>query len=127
MLIISSFSNKLIAQSNSGTEQENPSINATIGGIISGAISKGRLLATDSVGCTNKEYVITSFTFSCLKVVKGEKLAFDYQGKGNKFTPEMIEAMKGIEVGGTISFENIKAFGPDKKTRSLPSVILKVN
>ena len=123
--IIFSFSNKLSAQSNKGTENE--SITAAIAGIISGSIARGRLLASDSIGCTNDDYKIISFEMNWLKEVDGEKTHCTISGKDNKFTAIMLNEMKEIKVGEKIYFENIKAKPKKGKKIDLPSVILKVN
>jgi len=49
-----------------------------------------------------------------------------YSAKGPNVTPEMAEALKGIESGDRIWFENVVVKGPDGSVRKVPGVTVKV-
>ena len=66
------------------------------------------------------KYIISSFSFSYL--ING--LFTDINVAGNKFSQAVINGINSTIVGEKITFENIKAIGPDKVTRTLPSIIV---
>ena len=68
-------------------------------------------------------YTVTEFTVSI-----NEK-GFDVEAasKSNKLTDEQKALIGRLTRGKKLIFSGIKAVGPDKKTRDLPAVILKIN
>jgi len=67
-------------------------------------------------------FVINSYTMTMS--VKGDLI--EKSVAGNKLTVEMIKLIQNAPKGAKIYFENIKAVGPDGKTRTLSSIILKL-
>ena len=47
-----------------------------------------------------------------------------YKSSSNKLTPEMLAAIEKAATGTKVYFENIKAVGPDGKTRYLAPITL---
>ena len=45
---------------------------------------------------------------------------------GNRLTNEMVSAIAELKSGDKFSFEDIKAVGPDGKTKMLNSIILQI-
>jgi hypothetical protein len=101
---------------------------AVFGGISNGGISKDIALTTEVLEAELKDFLwdlkfeITGFTFLF------SKDNYDYQLKsdGNKLTDKMKSYIADFEIGHHIIFKDIKAVGPDKKTRDLPPVILSI-
>lgn len=69
--------------------------------------------------------------------IKAEVVSFDltlnlngdlktFSAKGNRISPDMQNALKGLKNGSKFYIENIKAKLPDGTTRSLPSINIKV-
>ena len=95
-----------------------------------GAITKSLLKAAPFVVAELNDFLfegikynVTSFTFST--VING--LIADSQCYGNRLNAKAIGLVDRTKRGQKIYFEDIKAKGPDGRTRNLPSVILKLN
>jgi gliding motility-associated protein GldM len=67
------------------------------------------------------KYIISSFIFS---YNSGGGLMNDIAVNGNKFNQMVNNSINKLVVGQKIVFENIKAIGPDKVTRTLPPIIV---
>lgn len=93
-----------------------PPPNAFIGGKNQGKMSKGKLAKAQGVGCklTNfpfdLKYTVTSFDIR-LQVGQFPK-TFTFKNT-NKFDQEIREKIRKLKSGSTVSFQNIKAKGPD--------------
>lgn len=102
---------------------------AKVGGINEGKINKNRLLAESGVFAEMEdfdfdiEYVVTRFNVSAIK--NGYNV--DEPSKNNRFTDAQKELVKGMARGTKVFVNEIKAVGPDKKTRSLGSVTLTID
>jgi gliding motility-associated protein GldM len=68
-------------------------------------------------------YTVTEFTLSI------NQKGFDIEevSKSNKLTDKQKDLIGRLTRGQKLFFTGIKAVGPDKKTRDLPAVILKIN
>lgn len=101
---------------------------ATIAGISSGIITKTILSSASGLIPVMQNFdfdlffTITSFTM--IMNVKGDLI--EKYATGNKFTVEMIKLINAGAKGTKIYFEDIKAVGPDGKTRALNSINLKI-
>ncbi|NVO02752.1 MAG: gliding motility protein GldM [Bacteroidetes bacterium] len=107
-----------------------PSPVPSVAGVRSGAISKGRLSAApfvvaelDNFLFDGVRYSVTGFTFSYSE----NGLTKEVQCSGSNLSQQAIAGLGKVKPGQKVFFENIKAVGPDKTTRPLPSVILKLN
>ena len=69
------------------------------------------------------EFNITEFTVSA--VLSGG-LTKTETSSGSKFTRPQLEIVSQLRTGQRITFENIKAVGPDGKIRTLNSIVLKI-
>ena len=90
---------------------------SVIAGARHGIISKDCMLRVDSLTCSLKWAKITSFTLTA----KGSTMT-----SGNVLTKRMKRKIRKLRSGERIFIENIKAEGPDKITRQLPSISLKI-
>jgi hypothetical protein len=88
-----------------------------IAGARHGIIAKDSLLQVDSLTCSLKWAKITSFTIT----TRGKIMT-----SGNVLTGRMKRNIKKLKSGDQIYFENIKAEGPDKITRQLAPISLKI-
>ncbi|MBX7181781.1 MAG: gliding motility protein GldM [Bacteroidia bacterium] len=94
-----------------------------------GLITKGEVEAAGAVIAKMENFdfdlnfKVTGFTIS---VPKGGDY-FDYTSTSNRFTPEMLTAIKGMKKGSKLIIENIKAVGPDGTPRKLENVVFKIN
>jgi len=101
----------------------------SIASLTSGVVSKSDLIAAAGLIPVMKDFdfdgayfVITSYTMTMN--AKGDLI--EKNVVGNKLTAEMIKLIQNSPKGSKIYFENIKAVGPDGKTRTLSSIILKL-
>jgi gliding motility-associated protein GldM len=69
------------------------------------------------------EFTVTEFTVSA--VLSGGFTKTEIS-TSNKFTRPQLEIVSQLKNGQRITFENIKAVGPDGKTRLLNSIVLKI-
>jgi len=100
---------------------------AMVAGKKEGKISKNLLVAQQAVFAEmgddfdfDLEFKVTSFTVSTLK---GGFLQ-EKRSKSNKFTEEQKNLIKGVGRGSRVFIEEIRAVGPDKKTRKLNTITL---
>ena len=75
-----------------------------------------------NVAPINYNYTISSFTFSYTVSGAVKKV----KNTGNKFNLNVIEAMNKLKAGQKVTFENIKAVGANKITRSLSPLVVKI-
>lgn len=68
-------------------------------------------------------YTITSFTMS----INDKGFDVEKVSNSNRITEEQKALINSLTRGKKLIFSGIKAVGPDKKTRDLPAVILKIN
>jgi len=68
-------------------------------------------------------YTVTSFTVS----INDKGFDIEKTSNSNRLTDEQKALISGLTRGKKLIFSGIKAVGPDKKTRDLPAVILKIN
>jgi gliding motility-associated protein GldM len=105
-----------------------PDPQPTIGGSTGGSIQKSVLAAAGGIIPVMKDFdfelyfTITSFTLTMN--VKGDLI--EKAATGNKLTADMIKLIQSGTKGTKIYLEDIKAVGPDKTTRSLASINLKL-
>jgi gliding motility-associated protein GldM len=102
---------------------------ATIGGEPSGAtVNKNALAAQSAVAAW-----VQNFPFELKYSVTGYSIVVDTEDDplqvdvtGNLFTPQVQAALRKARPGGLISVENIRALGPDGRTRKLPSIFYNI-
>ena len=70
------------------------------------------------------EFVVTEFTVSA--VLSGGFTKTEISNSG-KWSRPQLEIVSQLKTGQRITFENIKAVGPDGKTRLLNSIVFKIN
>ncbi len=102
---------------------------AMVGGLKEGIISKEKLKAAGAIIPAMPPdfefemfFTVTSYSFT---IIKGNEV-LEKTVKGNRFTPEVISAINNAGKGQRITFEYIKAQGPDG-SHSLQPVNLKLN
>ena len=107
-----------------------PSPIPSVAGKRDGAIGKAALKAApfvlaelDNFLFEGVRYAVTGFTFS----YQLNGLFTDIPCSGPSLSQAALGALNGVKPGSKVTFENIKAVGPDKTTRTLPPVILKLN
>jgi gliding motility-associated protein GldM len=68
------------------------------------------------------KYNVTEFTITI------NDKGFDYEktSTSNRITPEQVDLIKRLTRGKNLTIVGIKAVGPDKVTRELPAVVLKI-
>ena len=100
----------------------------TIGNVKGGPINKGVLLASCVIP------VMDNFDFQLSFRVTGFSLTMNMQGdlvtkttSGNCLSPEMKSMIERAGRGAKLYIEDIKAVGPDGKTRTLSAINLKIN
>jgi hypothetical protein len=91
-------------------------------------------LNTTSYKSAKNSYIISRSQIHALseKLAAGKPLLtinpprdlISYRSSGNKLTPEMLAAIEKATPGTKVYFEDIKAVGPDGKTRYLNSICL---
>jgi hypothetical protein len=101
----------------------------SIASVTSGAVSKSDLIAAAGLIPVMKDFefdeayfVISSYTMTMN--VTGDLI--EKNATGNKLTTDMINIIQKAPKGTKIYFENIKVVGPDGKTRTLSSIIIKL-
>jgi gliding motility-associated protein GldM len=107
-----------------------PDPTAEVAGRTQGLISITDLTRASGVKAALKnfdfdlEFNVTEFTVSA--VLSG---GFTKQetSKSDKYTNAQMDIMTQVKTGQRVTFENIKAVGPDGKTRTLNSIVLKIN
>lgn len=68
-------------------------------------------------------YTVTAFTVS----INDKGFDIEKTSTSNRLTEEQKALITGLTRGKKLIFSGVKAVGPDKKTRDLPAVILKIN
>ncbi|WP_071792539.1 type IX secretion system motor protein PorM/GldM [Saccharicrinis aurantiacus] len=102
---------------------------ARVAGTTGGKVGKNVILAQKAVFAEmddfdfDLEFKVTRFSISALK----GGFIIDEQSKSNRITNEQRELIKGLSRGSKVSFENIRAKGPDGSTRDLGTVTLVVD
>ncbi|MFC1731580.1 gliding motility protein GldM [candidate division KSB1 bacterium] len=103
---------------------------ATVGGMNSGTISKGRLLAAGGVISRMPEgfefdlnFEVVSFIFST--TIQGGDIAEEIV-RGGRFSPKVQSMIKNAKRNQKVYFENIVAKGPDGSSRKLSAVVLRI-
>jgi gliding motility-associated protein GldM len=101
---------------------------AYIGGVKTGPIGKGTLMASPIIPR------MENFDFDLNFRIVSFELVMNYQGDlvtksttGNQFSGEMRSLLEKAGRGQKIYIENIKAVGPDNTTRTLSPMNLKIN
>lgn len=103
---------------------------AEVAGRSQGVIGIGELSKAGGVKATLKnfdfdlDFVVTEFTVSAVLsggFTKTEK------SDGANYTKAQIDIISAVKTGQRVTFESIKAVGPDGKTRTLNSIVLKIN
>jgi len=105
-----------------------PKPEASIGGKNGGTISRGKLKAQKFVKAELK-----NFAFDLKFKVKSFNVSasiggFEQEKKSNSanITPAQKNIIKKVKKGGRVMFTNIKAVGPDGKTKKLNAIVFKV-
>ena len=100
---------------------------ATIGGNASGDnIAAGAFKAQGGVGAYIKDfpfelnYKVTSFSIAA-DTDDGD--IAEAQSQGNTFSPQARAIINRVHAGQTVTVDNIRAMGPDGRTRKLPSLV----
>jgi len=102
---------------------------ASVAGKIEGVITKNELLAQQGVLAKipdfdfEMNFSVTSFVVSTSK----GGFVVDKPAKGNRFTQDQKDLMKGLNPGGRLYIESIVVKGDDGSTRNLPSISFKIN
>jgi len=102
---------------------------ASVAGKIEGVITKNELLAQQGVLAKipdfdfEMNFTVTSFNVSTSK----GGFVVDKPAKGNRFTQDQKDLMKGLNPGGRLYIESIVVKGDDGSTRNLPSISFKIN
>ena len=106
-----------------------PDPQATIGGRNSGeTVNKNELAAQSAVSAWvqnfpfDLKYSVTGYTI----VVDTDEDPIQVEVSGNLFTPQVQSALRKARSGGLVSVENIRAMGPDGRSRKLPSIFYNV-
>lgn len=107
-----------------------PTPTPKVAGKSSGAVGKALLKAAPFVSADLEDFLfdgvsfkVVSFTFST--TVNG--LIKEEQCRGNKLNDGALSLVNTAKRGQKVYFENIKAVGPDGKTKTISSVILKLD
>lgn len=101
---------------------------AKINGRSQGKILKTSLINTPGIAVDlpdfafELKYIVISYSY--ISTVEGHSIVIDVQG--NLFTAPLISYLKSLDIGSKILFTNIKAKGPDGKTRNLMPIILEI-
>ena len=102
---------------------------AIFGGKSTGSISRADALAQQGVFA-----IMPDFDFELSYTVTGFTVFYTDKGmdieescNGSTFTPKQRQALNGLTRGKNLMIKDIKAVGPDGKTRDLNSIILKIN
>jgi gliding motility-associated protein GldM len=106
-----------------------PSPIAVFGGKSTGSISRADALAQQGVFAIMPDfdfelnYTVTGFTV--FYTDKG--LDIEENSTSSTLTPKQKQALNGLTRGKNLMIKDIKALGPDGRTRDLNSIILKIN
>ncbi|HZK95568.1 MAG TPA: gliding motility protein GldM [Prolixibacteraceae bacterium] len=102
---------------------------ASVAGKIEGVITKNELLAQQGVLAKipdfdfQMNFTVTSFVVSTSKA----GFVVDKATKGNRFSQEQTDLMKGLNPGGRLYIESIVVKGDDGSVRNLPALSFKIN
>ena len=102
---------------------------ASVAGKIEGVITKNELLAQQGVLAKIPDFdfamnfTVTSFVVSTSKA----GYIVDKPTKGNRFSQEQTDLMKGLNPGSRLYIESIIVKGDDGTTRNLPALNFKIN
>ena len=103
---------------------------AEVAGRSQGVIGIGELTRAGGVKATLKnfdfdlDFTVTEFTVSA--VLSGGFTKTEVS-PGANFNKAQLDILSQVKTGQRVTFENIKAVGPDGKTRTLNSIVLKIN
>ena len=102
---------------------------ASVAGKIEGAITKNELMAQQGVLAKIPDFdflmnfTVTSFVVSTSK----QGYIIDKPTKGNRFSQEQTDLMKGLNPGSRLYIESIVVKGDDGSIRNLPAISFKIN
>jgi|SRR5665647_474529 len=102
---------------------------ASVAGKIEGVITKNELLAQQGVLAKipdfdfQMNFTVTSFVVSTSKA----GFVVDKATKGNRFSQEQSDLMKGLNPGSRLYIESIVVKGDDGSVRNLPALSFKIN
>ena len=102
---------------------------ASVAGKIEGVISKNELVVQQGVLAKipdfdfEMKFTVTSFVVSVTKA----GYVVDKPTKGNSFSQEQKDLMKGLNPGSRLYIESIVVKGDDGSVRNLPSISFKIN
>lgn len=102
---------------------------ASVAGKIEGAITKNELMAQQGVLAKipdfdfQMNFTVTSFVVSTSK----QGYIIDKPTKGNRFSQEQTDLMKGLNPGSRLYIESIVVKGDDGSIRNLPAISFKIN
>ncbi len=102
---------------------------AMIAGVTGGKVRKNVILAQQAIFAEMEdfdfdlEFKVTSFTVSALK----GGFIVDERSKSNKLTQAQKDLISGLSRGSKVSFESIRAKGPDGSTRNLGTITLVID
>jgi gliding motility-associated protein GldM len=103
---------------------------AEVAGRSQGVIGIGELTRAGGVKAILKnfdfdlDFTVTEFTVSA--VLSGGFTKTEISPSGSYSKPQ-LDIISQVKTGQRVTFENIKAVGPDGKTRTLNSIVLKIN
>jgi len=104
---------------------------ATVGGYASGdRVPKGAFAAQTGVGAYIKDfpfelkYSVTSFT---LVADTDDGDIIEIPCTGNTWSPQAKAQISRLKANSLVTIENIKAIGPDGRTRKLPALLYNIN
>ncbi len=107
--------------------REIPNPVATIGGLMSGEnMTAGQIKGQGGVGAFIKDfpldikYTVTSFTLSA---DNADGDIDEAPCQGNTWSPKALGIIRGLSAGRTVTVDNIRAVGPDNKSRKIPSLV----
>jgi hypothetical protein len=100
---------------------------ATVGGYASGDnVPAGAFKAQGGVGAYIKDfpfelkYSVTQFT---LTADTDDGDIEEAACTGNTWSPKALSLIKGLKAGKLVTIDNIRAMGPDQRSRKLPSLV----
>ena len=105
-----------------------PNPTPTVGGLTGGKIAKATLAAQIAVVAEMKDFdfdmkfTVTGYTVTILKGANTRP----FDNKEAKFSAEIKQQFEGLTKGSKVFIEDIKAVGPDRRTRELPPVIFTI-
>ncbi|MFA9371047.1 MAG: gliding motility protein GldM [Labilibaculum antarcticum] len=101
---------------------------AKVADLSGGKIKKNLLMAQTGVDAVmdnfdfDLKFKITAFTVSTL--VKG--FTVDQESRSDMFTPEQLKLFRNLRRSQKVYIEDIRAVGPDKVTRNLPTISFRI-